>query len=113
MEPLASAVHGFPKMFILLGPNSIGTNSVIFSLESQIHYVMSALKTTFKHAVRRIELRPEALEDYVADVDHRSEHSVWTTGGCKAYYLATLVATSASTPASAGAHVASTQSPTS
>ena len=41
---LGSAVPGFPNMFILLGPNSIGINSVIFSLESQIAYVMSALR---------------------------------------------------------------------
>jgi cation diffusion facilitator CzcD-associated flavoprotein CzcO len=37
---LASAVPGFPNMFILLGPNAIGINSVIFTLESQIQHVM-------------------------------------------------------------------------
>jgi hypothetical protein len=80
-------VPGFPNLFILLGPNSIGINSVIFSLESQIAYVMGALRTMDRRDVRRVEVRPEALEEYVAEVDRRSENSVWTAGGCTAYYL--------------------------
>jgi cation diffusion facilitator CzcD-associated flavoprotein CzcO len=83
---LGSAVPGFPNMFILLGPNAIGINSVIFSLESQINYVMGALKVMGKRSARRVEVRPEALSGFVAEVDRRSEGSVWTAGGCKAYY---------------------------
>ncbi|MGI8920526.1 MAG: hypothetical protein ACR2HD_02450 [Solirubrobacteraceae bacterium] len=40
-----------------------------------------------KRGARRIEVRPDALEEFVSDVDRRSEGSVWTAGGCKAYYL--------------------------
>jgi hypothetical protein len=79
-------VPGFPNMFILLGPNSIGINSVIFSLESQIAYIIGALRTMDKRGVTRIELKPQALEDYVTECDRRSTGSVWTEGGCKAYY---------------------------
>jgi hypothetical protein len=74
-------------MFILLGPNSIGINSVIFSLESQIAYVMSALQTMDRRGVRRLEVRAEALEGFVEEVDRRSAGSVWTAGGCQAYYV--------------------------
>lgn len=84
---LGSAVPGFPNMFILLGPNAIGINSVIFTLESQIQYVMSALSTMEKRGLRRLEVRSEALADYIAEVDRRSRGSVWTEGGCTAYYL--------------------------
>lgn len=84
---LGSAVPGFPNMFILLGPNSIGINSVIFSLESQIAYVMSALATMDRDGLARVEVRQEALDDFVEEVDRRSEGSVWTAGGCKAYYV--------------------------
>jgi cation diffusion facilitator CzcD-associated flavoprotein CzcO len=45
---LGTTVPGFPNFFILLGPNSIRINSVIFSLEAQIDYVMEALKTMEK-----------------------------------------------------------------
>ena len=83
---LGTTVPGFPNLFILLGPNSIGINSVIYSLEAQIGYVMDALQTMDRDGVARIELRREALDGYVAECDARSEGSVWTEGGCKAYY---------------------------
>jgi cation diffusion facilitator CzcD-associated flavoprotein CzcO len=84
---LGSAVPGFPNMFILLGPNSIGINSVIFSLESQMAYIMSALEMMDRRRLSRMEVRPEALETFVAEIDRRSEGTVWTAGGCKAYYV--------------------------
>jgi hypothetical protein len=74
-------------MFILLGPNSIGINSVIFSLEAQIAYVMSALGQMDAGGVDRVEVTDEALQAYVDEVDRRSAGSVWTDGGCQAYYL--------------------------
>src|SRR5205085_3222853 len=80
---LGSAVPGFPNMFILLGPNSIGINSVIYSVEAQIKYVMGALRTMDEQGARRLEVRPEALGDFIDEVDRRSEGSVWTDGGCK------------------------------
>jgi cation diffusion facilitator CzcD-associated flavoprotein CzcO len=83
---LGSAVPGFPNMFILLGPNAIGINSVIFSLESQINYVMSALETMDTRRATRLEVRSDALRSFVEEVDRRSEGTVWTAGGCKAYY---------------------------
>ena len=81
-----AAVPGFPNMFILLGPNAIGINSVIFTLESQIRYVMEALRTMAERRARRLEVRSDALERYVSEMDRRSDGSVWTDGGCKAYY---------------------------
>ena len=84
---LGSAVPGFPNMFILLGPNAIGINSVIYSVEAQIKYVMGALKTMDEQGARRLEVRAEALGDFIDEVDRRSEGSVWTDGGCTAYYL--------------------------
>ncbi len=84
---LGSSVPGFPNMFILLGPNSIGINSVIFSLESQMAYVMSALETMDRKRLSRVDVRPEALQEFVDDVDQRSVGSVWTAGGCTAYYV--------------------------
>jgi len=83
---LGTTVPGFPNFFILLGPNSIGINSVIFSLESQITYVADALRTMDRDDVGRIEVRADAFERYVAECDRRSEGTVWTEGGCKAYY---------------------------
>jgi cation diffusion facilitator CzcD-associated flavoprotein CzcO len=84
---LGTTVPGFPNFFILLGPNSIGINSVIFSLEAQIAYVMDALRTMERDGAARIEVRAAALDDFVEACERRSDGSVWTAGGCKAYYV--------------------------
>ncbi|MEA2170180.1 MAG: hypothetical protein QOF76_3480 [Solirubrobacteraceae bacterium] len=84
---LGTTVPGFPNFFILLGPNSIGINSVIFSLEAQIAYVMDALRTMERDGAARIEVRAAALDDFVEECERRSDGSVWTAGGCKAYYV--------------------------
>jgi cation diffusion facilitator CzcD-associated flavoprotein CzcO len=84
---LGTTVPGFPNLFILLGPNSIGLNSVIFSVESQINYVMDALKVMQRKDLRRVEVREDAMTNFVKDVDASSEGSVWTSGGCNSYYL--------------------------
>jgi cation diffusion facilitator CzcD-associated flavoprotein CzcO len=83
---LGSTVRGFPNMFILLGPNAIGINSVIFTLESQIQYVISALETMRRRGMKRVEVRADAMQRYVEEMDRRSAGSVWTDGGCNAYY---------------------------
>jgi cation diffusion facilitator CzcD-associated flavoprotein CzcO len=83
---LGSSVPGFPNMFILLGPNAIGINSVIFTLESQIQYVISALETMRRRGMKRVEVRADAMQRYVEEMDRRSAGSVWTDGGCNAYY---------------------------
>ena len=83
---LGSTVRGFPNMFILLGPNAIGINSVIFTLESQIQYVISALETMGRRGMKRVEVRADAMQRYVEEMDRRSAGSVWTDGGCNAYY---------------------------
>lgn len=83
---LGATVPGFPNLFILLGPNAIGINSALFAIESQIQYALSAIQAMDHRGVRRVEVRPDALEAYVSEMDARSRGSVWTDGGCKAYY---------------------------
>ena len=42
---LGMAVPGFPNFFMLYGPNTnVGSNSVIFMLEAQAHYIVRALR---------------------------------------------------------------------
>ena len=83
---LGTTVPGFPNFFILLGPNSIGINSVIYSLEAQIAYAVDALRRMEKDGLTRVEVHQDALDRYVDECDERSNGSVWTDGGCKAYY---------------------------
>jgi hypothetical protein len=70
----ARAVPGFPNMFILLGPNAIGINSVIY-LAGGADQLRDGRARGRWSARARLEVRPDALEDYVAEVDVRSEGS--------------------------------------
>jgi cation diffusion facilitator CzcD-associated flavoprotein CzcO len=83
---LGTTVPGRSNTFILLGPNAIGINSLIFSLESQIAKVMDALRTMERRAITRIEPQPEVLADHVAEFDRRGTGSIWADVGGKACY---------------------------
>ncbi|MPZ64338.1 MAG: SidA/IucD/PvdA family monooxygenase [Pseudonocardiaceae bacterium] len=85
---LGTTVAGFPNLFLLLGPNSaLGHNSVVLAIESQVEYVLDALRTMDARGIRSVEVRPGAQSAFVAEVAARTRHTVWATGGCASWYL--------------------------
>jgi cation diffusion facilitator CzcD-associated flavoprotein CzcO len=83
-----TTIAGFPNLFMLLGPNTgLGHNSIIFMIESQLRYVMSALRARERDGMHTLEVRPEAQRDYNDALQGRMAGSVWTTGGCASWYL--------------------------
>jgi cation diffusion facilitator CzcD-associated flavoprotein CzcO len=83
-----TAVAGFPNLFFLVGPNTgLGHNSIVFMIESQIAYVLDALRTLRRRGARTLEVRPEAQAAYNAELDRMTEGTVWVTGGCTSYYI--------------------------
>ncbi|MER7449207.1 NAD(P)/FAD-dependent oxidoreductase [Nocardia beijingensis] len=84
---LGVAVAGFPNFFCTLGPfGAAGNQSAIYMIESQIAYIVDALRTARSRGTRRIEVRPAAQADFVAEMARRSSSTVWLTGGCQSYY---------------------------
>ncbi|MGQ0576898.1 MAG: flavin-containing monooxygenase [Pseudonocardia sp.] len=85
---LGTTVAGFPNMFALAGPNTgLGHNSMVYMIESQLAYVLDALRLVDAHGAVAIDTRPERQEAYNAEVQRRFEGSVWTSGGCMSWYL--------------------------
>jgi cation diffusion facilitator CzcD-associated flavoprotein CzcO len=83
-----TSIPGFPNLFMLLGPNTgLGHNSVVFMIEAQIQYVAEALRLMRERRAGSIEVRPEVVEAYDADIQERLDGSVWNTGGCASWYL--------------------------
>jgi cation diffusion facilitator CzcD-associated flavoprotein CzcO len=77
---------GFPNLFMLLGPNTgLGHGSMVYMIESQIAYVLDALRTMDQTGAGAVDVRPDALEAYNADIDARMEGTVWSTG-CVSWY---------------------------
>ncbi len=85
---LGITVTGFPNLFLLVGPNSaLGHNSIIYMIESQVAYIMDALRIMDAGGVETIEVRPETQEAFNDEVDDELAGSVWNAGGCSSYYL--------------------------
>jgi hypothetical protein len=80
-------VAGFPNLFILLGPNTgLGHSSMVYMIESQIAYVMAALRELRRNGHRTVEVRREVQERFNREVQARMQRTVWSTG-CKSWYL--------------------------
>lgn len=85
---LGSTVHGFPNLFLLLGPNTgLGHNSVVFMIEAQLRHLLRALDHLRHTGTRAIEPTRRAQAAYVAGVDRRMAGTVWLRGGCHSWYL--------------------------
>nr|WP_314143468.1 NAD(P)/FAD-dependent oxidoreductase [uncultured Rhodococcus sp.] len=83
-----AAVANFPNMFFLVGPNTgLGHTSMVFMIESQINYVVDALKTIEKHDIGTIEVRKDSQDEYNSKLQDMFAKSVWMNGGCASWYL--------------------------
>ncbi|MCS5734509.1 flavin-containing monooxygenase [Herbiconiux daphne] len=89
MKSTASiSTPGFPNLFITNGANtSLGHNSSVYIIESQIDYILSALDYVDATGVAFVEATPEGEHAYVDDLARRSEGSVWLSGGCHNWYV--------------------------
>ena len=83
-----TTVAGFPNMFMLAGPNTgLGHTSLVFMIESQIAYVVDALRTLGRQGAGVFDVRPAAQERYNEAVQQGLRNTVWNTGGCASWYL--------------------------
>jgi cation diffusion facilitator CzcD-associated flavoprotein CzcO len=83
-----TTVAGFPNLFLLVGPNTgLGHNSIVFMIESQVTYVMDALRTMEQRGAVACDARAAAQEAFNAALQRRMRGTVWTQGGCASWYL--------------------------
>jgi cation diffusion facilitator CzcD-associated flavoprotein CzcO len=82
---LGLTVSGYPNLFLLYGPNTNGVNSIIFMLEAQTNYVMSALRAMTRRRVTSLEVRPRVMRRYNRKIQAAMDGTVWTAG-CDNYF---------------------------
>jgi cation diffusion facilitator CzcD-associated flavoprotein CzcO len=83
-----SAVAGFPNMFLLVGPNTgLGHNSMVYMIESQIEYVLDAVRTMRERRLGAVAVRREAQSAFNARLQDRLVGTVWSEGGCRSWYV--------------------------
>lgn len=80
-------VAGFPNFFMLMGPNTgLGHNSMVFMIESQAHYIVEAIKAMKERRIKALEVKPQAQQRFVAEVQADLKKTVWNSG-CKSWYI--------------------------
>jgi cation diffusion facilitator CzcD-associated flavoprotein CzcO len=85
---LGTVVSGFPNLFMLYGPNlNLGHSSIVYMLESQIHYVLQALSLLRDDGVAALDVRAAVQRAYNEDIARRLSTTVWDIGGCASWYL--------------------------
>ena len=78
----STAVAGFPNLFAINGPNtSLGHNSIVYIIESQIAYILEALDRVEHEGIRTMVPETLAQEEYVDRLQERAATSVWLVGG--------------------------------
>ncbi len=83
---LGTTVTGFPNLFLLVGPNTgLGHNSMVFIIESQVAYVLDAIRTMKAKRLQSVDVKADVQESYNARLQSRMAKTVWSTGGCKAW----------------------------
>ena len=82
------AVADMPNLFFLLGPNTgLGHTSVVFMIESQIHYVAEAIAAVDKAGAQALAPSRTAQDRSNTELQSKLAGSVWNTGGCSSWYL--------------------------
>lgn len=84
---LGTAMPGFPNLFKLIGPNTgLGHSSMVFMIESQLTYVMDAIRQMDEREIATVEVRRDAVEAYNDELQAMMPRTVWATG-CASWYL--------------------------
>ncbi|MCA1587151.1 MAG: NAD(P)/FAD-dependent oxidoreductase [Chloroflexi bacterium] len=84
---LGATMRGLPNFFKLIGPNTgLGHNSMVFMIESQLRYVMDALRVMDDQQIATFEVRPEAMAAYNEQIQSKMPGTVWMSG-CASWYL--------------------------
>jgi cation diffusion facilitator CzcD-associated flavoprotein CzcO len=84
---LGMTVSGFPNLFFMMGPNTgLGHSSMVYMIESQVHYVLEAILLMREKGVAHVDVKAEVQERFVTQMQSRLKGTVWASG-CKSWYL--------------------------
>jgi cation diffusion facilitator CzcD-associated flavoprotein CzcO len=84
---LSISVPGFPNFYMLNGPNGpVGNFSLIEVAELQFGYIMQLIERLHAGECREIEPTTAAMEEFEAEREAATKHTIWATG-CNSWYL--------------------------
>ena len=82
-----TTVAGFPNFFMIVGPNTgLGHSSMVLMIESQVKYILGALRLMRHQDLKSVDVSAEKLRTYNHDLDKKLRKMVWAKGGCVSWY---------------------------
>ncbi|MBC7752117.1 MAG: NAD(P)/FAD-dependent oxidoreductase [Candidatus Saccharibacteria bacterium] len=83
---LGLTVSGFPNLYMLYGPNTnLGHNSIVYMIESQVNYIIDAIRTLTKKGLRYTDLRADVQNSFNKTIQERMKSTIWSQG-CTSWY---------------------------
>ena len=83
---LGTTIAGFPNSFLIVGPNTgLGHSSMVYMIESQIAYILSAIQAMQKDKLSTVEVKSDVQARYNQEIHKRLGHTVWSSG-CVSWY---------------------------
>jgi 4-hydroxyacetophenone monooxygenase len=81
-------VPGFPNLFIVSGPNTghVVNGSLFSMIEYGLNYIFDALRIVLSEDLKALDLQPEVLESFVADLDEANRAKAWGHPEVKTWY---------------------------
>ncbi|MCA1371612.1 NAD(P)/FAD-dependent oxidoreductase [Bradyrhizobium sp. BRP14] len=85
---LGTVVAGFPNFFMLYGPNTaLGhRGSFIFTIESQIDYVLSVLRQMGEKKLVEVECRQDVYQRYNLEIQQMHQQMIWSHAGMSTFF---------------------------
>jgi hypothetical protein len=83
----AQSSHDIEVGIIGTGFSGLGHNSQIHMIESQLNYVLDALRAMRRRGAEVAEVREEAQERFNDELHAALQGTVWTAGHCHSWYL--------------------------
>lgn len=84
---IGMCVSGFPNMFILYGPNTNVPGSILYTLECQIDYVLSAVAKLEEQGAHWLDVREDAMRDFCDNLQEELERTSHASAHCVSYYM--------------------------
>jgi len=83
---LGTSVAGFPNLFLIVGPNTgLGHSSMVFMIESQVEYILGAVKALRDRGLKFLDVRADAQQAFNSELAKKLARTVWATG-CSSWY---------------------------
>jgi cation diffusion facilitator CzcD-associated flavoprotein CzcO len=82
---LGITVPGFPNFFLIFGPNTNITSSVVEMMEAQCGYILQALDALASDSNVALDLREEVMERFDQEMQGNLAKSAYATG-CGSYF---------------------------